>query len=149
MEFMMTYGWAILVLVVVLGALFYIGVFNPQGNAPSACTLPSGLSCYVYKVDSNAQLTLDIGQATGKKLRITGVACSKAASPALTAVDVEIKSGSHKLVTDGVTVTCKEADDSTPSTSLYYKGKLVISYTEVDTGLLHTITGDITARLEG
>ena len=30
MEYLMTYGWAILVVLIALGALFYLGVFNPK-----------------------------------------------------------------------------------------------------------------------
>ncbi|MEM3820193.1 MAG: LamG domain-containing protein [Candidatus Micrarchaeaceae archaeon] len=36
MEYLMTYGWAILVIAVVLGALFQLGVFNPANFAPKA-----------------------------------------------------------------------------------------------------------------
>ena len=30
MEYLMTYGWAILVVLIALGALFYLGVFSPK-----------------------------------------------------------------------------------------------------------------------
>ncbi len=36
MEYLMTYGWAILIIAVVLGALFSLGVFNPNSFAPKA-----------------------------------------------------------------------------------------------------------------
>ena len=41
----MTYGWAILIIAVVLGALFQLGVFNPMTFAPKA---PPG-SCQVFR----------------------------------------------------------------------------------------------------
>ncbi len=34
MEYLMTYGWAILVIVVVVGALYAMGVFNPSASTP-------------------------------------------------------------------------------------------------------------------
>ena len=34
MEYLMTYGWAILIIAVVLGALFSLGIFNPAFLAP-------------------------------------------------------------------------------------------------------------------
>ncbi|MGC8662613.1 MAG: hypothetical protein ACP5RT_02395, partial [Candidatus Micrarchaeia archaeon] len=43
MEYLMTYGWAILIIAVVLGALFQLGVFNANNFAPKA--LPG--SCQV------------------------------------------------------------------------------------------------------
>jgi len=45
MEYLMTYGWAILVISVVLAALFQLGVFNPMTFAPKA---PPG-ACQVFR----------------------------------------------------------------------------------------------------
>ncbi|MEM4097576.1 MAG: LamG-like jellyroll fold domain-containing protein [Candidatus Micrarchaeaceae archaeon] len=45
MEYLMTYGWAILIIAVVLGALFSLGVFNPMSFAPKA----SPGSCQVFR----------------------------------------------------------------------------------------------------
>ena len=45
MEYLMTYGWAILIIAVVLAALFELGVFNPMTFAPKA---PPG-SCQVVR----------------------------------------------------------------------------------------------------
>ena len=36
MEYLMTYGWAILIIAVVLGALYYLGVFNTSNLTPRA-----------------------------------------------------------------------------------------------------------------
>jgi len=36
MEYLMTYGWAILIISIVLAALFQLGVFNPMAFAPKA-----------------------------------------------------------------------------------------------------------------
>ncbi len=45
MEYLMTYGWAILIIAVVLGVLFELGMFNPANFASKA--QPG--SCYVYR----------------------------------------------------------------------------------------------------
>jgi len=45
MEYLMTYGWAILIISVVLAALFQLGVFNPMTFTPKA---PPG-SCQVFR----------------------------------------------------------------------------------------------------
>ena len=149
-EMLMSYGWAILVITIVVGILYAMGVFNPSNVAPSSCKLPAGLSCKTFKIDKSARLTLEIGQSTGKTLRVTGVGCSKAANPAPTAItSVDIASGESKYVTNVTTVTCKESNDATAATSSsYYKGKLVINYSEVESGLPHQVEGEIAARLE-
>ncbi|MDP6139346.1 MAG: hypothetical protein QGI89_04610 [Candidatus Woesearchaeota archaeon] len=45
MEFLMTYGWAILVVLVAIGALAYFGVMSPDKFLPAKCTLPAGVAC--------------------------------------------------------------------------------------------------------
>ena len=45
MEYLMTYGWAILIIAVVLGALFGLGFFNSANLAPKVA--PG--SCQVYR----------------------------------------------------------------------------------------------------
>ncbi len=45
MEYLMTYGWAILIIAVVLGALFSLGIFNSATLAPKA---PPG-ACQVFR----------------------------------------------------------------------------------------------------
>ncbi|MBI2664247.1 hypothetical protein HYX10_02795 [Candidatus Woesearchaeota archaeon] len=45
MEFLMTYGWAILVVLVVIGALAYFGVLNPSSLVPERCALTLPFDC--------------------------------------------------------------------------------------------------------
>jgi hypothetical protein len=58
MEYLMTYGWAILVIAVVIAALFSLGVFNGANFAPRA--QPG--SCRVFKTAAGINL---VGQCNG------------------------------------------------------------------------------------
>ena len=68
MEYLMTYGWAILVIAVVLAALFALGIFN-GGTLPTACIAQSGFLCKVSSFSipnaHSGTLSTMIGQATG------------------------------------------------------------------------------------
>jgi hypothetical protein len=46
MEYLMTYGWALLVIVVVGAALFALGVLNPQSYSSKGCR---GLTYFTYQ----------------------------------------------------------------------------------------------------
>ena len=48
----MTYGWAILVVVIAVGALSYFGVLKTDTFFPDKCSLPAGLACLDYRVES-------------------------------------------------------------------------------------------------
>ncbi|MFH1409556.1 MAG: hypothetical protein ABIH34_06610 [Nanoarchaeota archaeon] len=45
MEFIMTYGWAILVVLAAIGALAYFGVLNPANLLPEKCFFAAGTDC--------------------------------------------------------------------------------------------------------
>ena len=66
MEYLMTYGWAILIIAVVLGALFALGVFSGSGILGNACVASSGFLCQnpVYS-HSNGEIFATLGQNVG------------------------------------------------------------------------------------
>ncbi|OIO63458.1 hypothetical protein COT48_06020 [Candidatus Woesearchaeota archaeon CG08_land_8_20_14_0_20_47_9] len=73
MEFLMTYGWAILVVLVVVGALSYFGVLNPKALIPERCTLPSGLTCKDFKITENLasdRIDLFIENGLGRGIKV-------------------------------------------------------------------------------
>ncbi len=73
MEFLMTYGWAILIILIALGVLFYLGVFNPK--TPSTCIAAAPLSCTDIKADSITQkITLVLGASAVQSAKLTAVA---------------------------------------------------------------------------
>jgi len=77
MEFLMTYGWAILVVLVVIGALAYFGVLNPQNLLPEKCTLPVGLYCKDYLIssaDDTVTLKIENGMGHGIIIRSISIA---------------------------------------------------------------------------
>ena len=50
MEFLMTYGWAILVVIAAIAALAYFGVLSPSKMLPERCTGESGMDCLMKPV---------------------------------------------------------------------------------------------------
>jgi len=71
MEFLMTYGWAILVVLIVIGALAYFGVLNPQRLLPERCTFPTGISCRDHIASASGEnITLEILNGLGRDIKI-------------------------------------------------------------------------------
>lgn len=74
MEFLMTYGWAILVVLAAIGALAYFGVLNPANFVPESCTLTptSGLACIDFNVEPTAA-HLYLVNGGGRDMTITAL----------------------------------------------------------------------------
>ena len=147
MEFLMTYGWAILIMLVVVGVLFMLGVFNPQTASPNSCVLPAGFSCYGYVIRNGGVLEISIGQATGSDVNITGMACDEA-DTGMTWVspNVVVRSGKYANITTAP--VCYTLLDGTPAEGDFYRGTLYMNYTDTRTLISHKIKGDISYKVE-
>ncbi len=67
MEYLMTYGWALLILVAVLSILYSFGIFNPQQYMSEECLFQPSLQCksMSLKTDGSFNLVLNNGLGYG------------------------------------------------------------------------------------
>ena len=68
MEFLMTYGWALLIVLVAIGALAYLGVLNPTRFIPEQCDMAPGIGCNAHKADSSGDAKTSDGMATTERV---------------------------------------------------------------------------------
>ena len=146
MEFLMTYGWAIIIMLSVVGILFYVGIIRP--TPPNSCTLPPGFSCSSYKIEGGGNFSVIIGQSVGQDIVVTNLSCSAVdgATASDLASNVTIKNGRSSTL--NTVVMCKNSDGTYPGRGDYYSGKILIKYTELDTGIDHQISGNIVYTAE-
>ncbi len=71
LEFLMTYGWAILIILVMIAALVYFGVFNPSRLTPERCTAVPGFGCNDYQMVSTGAASFLIANAKGDSITLT------------------------------------------------------------------------------
>ena len=66
LEFLTTYGWAFLVILIMVGALAYFGILKPSKLLPDRCNFGSEMGCVDYKIGTatlNLRLKNNIGEA--------------------------------------------------------------------------------------
>ena len=73
LEYMMTYGWAILIIVIVAGVLYSLGIFSPSSSAGTTVTGFSGLGSPTALCMANGGLRLQLGDNLGMTINITGI----------------------------------------------------------------------------
>lgn len=71
-EFMSTYVWAVLAVILVIGAITYFDVIEPEVMLPEVCDLPSGLECNDFVVRSD-EVTLVITNTLGHSIIIRDI----------------------------------------------------------------------------
>lgn len=55
MEFLMTYGWALMAAMIVLGLLYQYGGLNPSNLRPDSCEFDLGVDCLDFRLASNGE----------------------------------------------------------------------------------------------
>jgi hypothetical protein len=80
MEYLMTYGWAILIIAVVLGVLFTLNVFSLGSQLGTSCIGQPGYSCSVPAISSNGVLSFTLGLGTGYNIYNVVASCISSAS---------------------------------------------------------------------
>jgi len=141
-EFFTTYSFAIVVIIAIVAAIYYLGVFSPQG--PRSCILTDGLSCYDYGLNTKGNLFLDLGQGTGRAITVYGIGCSSNTSPAMIAITpVTIQSKQHAWITPANGIPCY-GSNSTPQS---FKGTIAIAFRANDLTFNQTTLGQISSPL--
>lgn len=149
MEFLMTYGWAILVVLVVLGALTYFGVLSPQTLLPSRCeTGEMWLKCKDSKLDStNNQFIITLENNWQYDVKVTSInVSSNVLSCSKTFTTTVIQGDEAKFTVD----SCPDAIDAARAGKGKVKNDLSISWERADvtSPTSHTMTGVLIAQIE-
>lgn len=154
----------ILIISLLLGPplLLYLTGLNPSGGAMQ-CTLPPGFNCTAYKLHAGSgELDLNISQAIGHTIKITGLACTGNSSANYTGTAINNyksnpltvpPSNSTSISKSGTShvAKCTDASGNLPpdmKAGTIYSGKIYINYTEVDTGMQIIATGAVSAKYE-
>lgn len=150
MEFLMTYGWAILVVLIVIGALAYFGVLDPGKLLPEKCVFPTGLHCNDYFMTETA-VALSIQNGMGRDIEILMIWVNETSKNALE------NCGNAGLAEDGnlsngQTQTFNLACDNGPGGGLRagskYKFDALLRYKYVGSTFNHTMEGDMFIRVQ-
>lgn len=71
MEFLMTYGWAMMVAMVIISTMAYFGVLNPQQFLPRKCVFQTGIICADHLVSSeDNSVTFRLNNGLGADIQI-------------------------------------------------------------------------------
>lgn len=76
-ELLVTYGWALVVLAVIIFALFAAGIFNMNSYPQQECIISSGFSCLSFFMESNGMLLVNMQQTTRSPINITAIGCDQ------------------------------------------------------------------------
>jgi hypothetical protein len=102
MEFLMTYGWAIVVVLAAIGALAYFGVLSPQKLLPDRTTftapLPSVDNAVVSLSANTVQIAFKNNKGVDITLPLTATATGDCVTPTVTGTFTNSTGGQEAIV---------------------------------------------------
>lgn len=159
LEFITTYGWAILVVILMASTFAYFGILNPNKLAPERCTIESGFFCGDYRIslDQSKNITLQFKQGVGKTIYVTNASCIYQGTQTYGSGFNYVTGTTPNAYTipgqftwqprDQFRFTCNSI---LPQSLKGQKIKIsfVINYKTSSSGLEHTVAGDVFAEVQ-
>ena len=128
LEYMMTYGWAIFIIVIVVITLYYLGIFNPSANITVGYSGFAGMPILSQTCLENIGLFVVIGNSEGNLITITSINMTlQNGSTLYRNVDLTVSDGGQLLIP--LLNACPYTGGST------YSVKMVINYYLPDNAL--------------
>ncbi|MGV8141154.1 MAG: hypothetical protein ACP5NW_01790 [Candidatus Woesearchaeota archaeon] len=152
LEFMMTYGWAILVVLAAIGALSYFGILSPSRFTPDTCLASSGFACPGKPILGTTNLTFSIVNGMGYGLTLNSDTNNTDYTTTLNCANVylcpqgqQCTSTTTYTIQDGAGATVFMDNCNFASVSVV-KGELNLMYVNRESALTETLKVSITAK---
>ena len=82
LEFLSTYAWAFIVIMITIGALYYSGIFDFSKYLPQKCTFPSQFKCLDFAL-LPSEVRIKLVNNIGEDVKVDTLSISNDASPSI------------------------------------------------------------------
>ena len=76
LEFLTTYGWAFLVILIMIGTLAYFGILNPSRILPNRCNFGAEFQCLDYQISSAGTYKIRLKNNAGEPIDVSSMTLS-------------------------------------------------------------------------
>ncbi len=141
LDFLMTYGWALLLIVLIVGALFALGVFNVGSFTGSKAAGFTEVAPIGWRVATDGTMTVQFANHVGTNINVTNITATLGTQTINDNTSFTISSGENSN-----TITVGQFT-SPGSTGTHYAVKLKITYKDMSTGFVYEDSGTLTGKV--
>ena len=100
-EYLMTYGWALMIIAITVGAFTYLE-FRPERNIPSDCFFSEDFNCVAHNFNSSG-INMEVVNTVGRNINITRIDCTVENIYSTTGYSegITLSPGEQKIITCG------------------------------------------------
>jgi hypothetical protein len=146
-EFLVTYGWAILGAMIAIGALSYFGIFNTQRYVSDVCYFGDQITCEDYIAYNNGTVGLILRNNFGVNIDINSTTFKSDYGTVICNTSDRIIPQLNIEPGDTFNITCNITSTTIPTNSKL-KYKTIITFQRTTSDNLHNQTGDVTVTVQ-
>lgn len=140
MEFLVTYGWMLMVAALVAAAMFYMGVFDTNKYVPHQCNMGLDFRCEQYSTFTNGSIRINMLNKVGEPVELVSFTCQHELGVSSSAV---VSAGNSWGPGDSTRIDCPAIAAGT-----YFEGDMVkvdatLEYRKLGGGFTKSVQGTI------
>jgi len=141
LEFLVTYGWAILASMIAIGALAYFGISNPAKTLPDKCLFSNEVVCSDYIVIAPDQLKIKLVNGMGQTVYNPGAVVINASGDS-NQCNINPSAPSDWAPDDILDMTCTVVGSQFIQKDKV-KIKLIVNYSKTPSGYNQIASGEL------
>ena len=141
LDFLMTYGWALLLIVLAVGALFALGVFNMGSFVGARAVGFTQIGIAAWRIDSSGNFTMQLANRAGTDVNVTNITARYLNANYTALPNVSISNGATSP-TQSINMSGAGADAGAT-----YSIPVAITYTDKLTGFVYMTSGTLTGEV--
>jgi len=143
LDFLMTYGWAIALVVIIAAVLFALGIFDVSNFTGSRAAGFSGVAVTGWNMNSAGTMSMKFSNQVGTQVRVDAVSVTIGQNvTTLTGLPVTLNTGESSA-----TLSTAAAAFGTQTPGTGYTAKVNVNYTDTNANFAYTTSGTLTGRI--
>lgn len=143
LDFLMTYGWAIALVVIIAAVLFALGIFDVSTFTGSRAAGFAGVAVSGWNLGTAGTMSMKLSNQVGTQVRIDGVSVTIGTTTAtLAGLPVTLNTGQQSA-----TLSTAAGSFGNLTAGTGYTAKVNVNYTDTNANFAYTTSGTLTGRI--
>jgi hypothetical protein len=143
LDFLMTYGWAIALVVIIAAVLFALGIFDTSNFIGNKAAGFAGVAVKGWGLSEGGQFTIKLSNQVGVPINVTKVNITIGGVSQLADTANGLGVGA-----DSATLNTTAAAFGVQTAGTGYNAKVVISYVDTNANFNYTTSGTLTGKVQ-
>ena len=149
LDFLMTYGWAIALVVIIAAVLFAMGLFDTSNFVGNKATGFAGVAVNSWNINNAGNMQLRLMNQVGKRIQVNNITAQETGGTLRIATVPSSGIASDANVSNGayITYNLTAVGPTTAAVGSGYTAMVSISYTDIESNFNYVTTGTLTGKV--